>query len=149
MAQIYWQWLDQQPEYTALTKKRDKYREQFKKFDREAQRSLRKSLTFHACAEKIEDGILEWQSTSEEDDRAMHRIYGIHPELAVDGQADVMTHLRQQAYKHAAEAAKRNEAARSSQKAFEAVIEDISKLCDKLKTKFNELEQKPESEPSK
>lgn len=149
MAQTYWQWLNEQPEYAALSKKRDDYREQFKQFDREAQRSLRKALTFHACAEKIEDGILEWQGTSEEDDRSMHRIYGIHPELAVDGQADVMTHLRQQAFEHAAEAAKRNEAARSSQKAHHAVIEDIGKLSEKLRAKFEELEQKPESEPSK
>ena len=146
MAQTYWQWLDEQPEYAALTKKRDDYREQFKQFDREAQRSLRKSLAFHACAEKIEDGILEWEGTSEEDDRAMHKIYGIHPELAVDGQADVMTHLRQQAYKYAAEAARRNEAARSSQKAFEAVIEDITKLCNKLRPKFDELDQAAKAE---
>ena len=147
MAQTYWQWLDEQPEYTALTKKRDDYREQFKQFDREAQRSLRKALTFHACAEKIEDDILEWQGTSEEDDRAMHRIYGVDPELAVDGQADVMKHLRQEAFKYAAEAARSNEAARSSQKAFDAVIEDITKLSGKLKTKFDELDQA--AKPSK
>tara|TARA_Y100000004_G_scaffold122651_1_gene137899 strand:- start:1619 stop:2068 length:450 start_codon:yes stop_codon:yes gene_type:complete len=149
MAQTYWEWLNEQPEYAALSKKRDDYRKQFKQFGREAQRSLRKALTFHACAEKIEESILEWQNTSEENDSAMHRIYGIHPELVVDGQADVMTHLRQQAYEHAAEAAKRNEAARSSQKAFEAVIDDIGKLSEKLRAKFEELEQKPESEPSK
>ncbi len=149
MAQTYWEWLSEQPEYAALTKKRDDYREQFKQFDREAKRSLRKALTFHACAEKIEESILEWQDTSEAADDAMHRIYGIHPELAVDGQADVMTHPRQQAFQHAAEAARRNEASRSSEKALKAVVEDISKLCDKLKTKFDELEQKPESEPSK
>jgi hypothetical protein len=149
MAQTYWQWLDQQPEYTALSKKRDNYREQFNQFDREAQCSLRKILAFHACAAKIEDGIFEWENTSAEEDRAMHKIYGIHPEPAVDDQADVMTHLRQQAFEHAAEAARLNQSARSKQKAFEAVIEDISKLCDKLRIKFDQLEQKPESEPSK
>ena len=147
MTQTYWQWLEQQPEHVALAKKRDDYREQFKQFDREAQRSLRKALTFHACAEKIEEGILEWQCTSEADDAAMHKIYGIHPELAVDGQADVMKHLRQQAFEHAAEAARSNEAARSSQKAFDAVLEDITKLHDKLKTKFQELDQA--AKPSK
>ena len=141
MAQTYWQWLDQQPEYTALNEKRDDYREQFKQLDREAQRSLRKSLGFHACAEKIEDGIHEWQDTSQEDDLVMHKIYGIHPELAVDAQADVMTHLRQQAFEHAAEAARLNQSARSRQKAFDAVIEDITKLHDKLRPKFDELNQ--------
>ena len=146
MALTYWKWLDEQPEYAALTKKRDDYREQFKKFDREAQRSLRKSLAFHACAEKIEDGIIEWQNTSEENDLAMHKIYGVHPEITVDGQADVMKHLRQQAYEHAAEAAKRNDAARSSQKAFEAVIEDITKVCNKLRPKFDELDQAAKAE---
>lgn len=141
MAQTYWQWLYQQPEWTALSKKRDDYREQFEQFDREAQRSLRKSLAFHACAEKIEDGILEWQNTSEEDDLAMHKIYGIDPELAVDYQADIMTHLRQQAFEHAAEAARLNQSARSSQKTFNAVIEDITKLNHKLRPKFDELNQ--------
>jgi len=146
MALTYWKWLDEQPEHAALIKKRDDYREQLKQFDRKAQRSLRKALAFHACAEKIEDGILEWQSTSAEDDAAMHKIYGIHPELAVDDQGDVMNHLRQEAFKHAAQAARSNEAARSIQKAFDAVIADITKLSGKLRPKFDELDQAVKAE---
>ena len=104
------------------------------------------SFAYQACAEKIEDSIVHWQSSSESDDDTMHKIYGFHPELAVDDQADVMKSLRQQAFEKAAEAAAHNKAARSSEQAWTALGLEYGKQYDDLKIKWEALQTK-ENQP--
>lgn len=140
MANEFWQWLKQQPERIELEEKREKLRKEYEESDRQARITLRMSFAYQACAEKIEDSIVHWQCSSESDDDTMHKIYGFHPELAVDDQADVMKSLRQQAFDKAAEAAAHNKAARSSQQAWTTLGSEYSKQYDTLKPKWEALQ---------
>jgi len=140
MANEFWQWLKQQPERIELEEKREKLRKEYEESDRQARVTLRMSFAYQACAEKIEDSIVHWQCSSESDDDTMHKIYGFHPELAVDDQADVMKSLRQQAFDKAAEAAAHNKAARSSEQAWSALGSEYAKQYDTLKPKWEALQ---------
>ena len=142
MANEFWQWLKQQPERIELDEKREKLRKEYEESDRQARITLRMSFAYQACAEKIEDSIVHWQCSSESDDDTMHKIYGFHPELAVDDQADVMKSLRQQAFDKAAEAAAHNKAARSSEQAWTALGLEYGKQYDTFKLKWEALQNK-------
>jgi hypothetical protein len=107
------------------------------------------SFAYQACAEKIEDSIVHWQCSSESDDDTMHKIYGFHPELAVDDQADVMKSLRQQAFEKAAEAAAHNKAARSSEQAWTALGSEYGKQYDDLKVKWEALQSNADQTETK
>ena len=149
MANEFWQWLKQQPERIELDEKREKLRKEYEESDRQARAALRTSFAYQACAEKIEDSIVHWQCSSESDDDTMHKIYGFHPELAVDDQADVMKSLKQQAFEKAAEAAAHNKAARSSEKAWSALGSEYGKQYDDLKAKWEALQSNETKEESK
>ena len=142
MANEFWQWLKQQPERIELDEKREKLRKEYEESDRQARITLRMSFAYQACAEKIEDSIVHWQCSSESDDDTMHKIYGFHPELAVDDQADVMKSLRQQAFDKAAEAAAHNKAARSSEQVWTALGLEYGKQYDTFKLKWEALQNK-------
>jgi len=149
MANEFWQWLKQQPERIELDEKREKLRKEYEESDRQARITLRMSFAYQACAEKIEDSILQWQCSSESDDDTMHKIYGFHPELAVDDQADVMKSLRQQAFDKAAEAAAHNKAARSSEQTWTALGSEYPKQYDTLKLKWESLQTKEDQTKTK
>ena len=146
MANEFWQWLKQQPERIELDEKREKLRKEYEESDRQARSTLRMSFAYQACAEKIEDSIVHWQCSSESDDDTMHKIYGFHPELAVDDQADVMKSLKQQAFEKAAEAAAHNKAARSSEQAWTALGSEYSKQWEALKPKWETLQSNNKEE---
>jgi len=146
MANEFWQWLKQQPERIELEEKREKLRKEYEESDRQARITLRMSFAYQACAEKIEDSIVHWQCSSESDDDTMYKIYGFHPELAVDDQADVMKSLRQQAFDKAAEAAAHNKAARSSEQAWSALGSEYAKQYDTLKPKWEALQSNNKEE---
>tara|TARA_R100000458_G_C8057498_1_gene101931 strand:+ start:72 stop:533 length:462 start_codon:yes stop_codon:yes gene_type:complete len=149
MANEFWQWLKQQPERIELDQKREKLRKEYEESDRQARFTLRMSFAYQACAEKIEDSIVHWQCSSESDDDTMHKIYGFHPELAVDDQADVMKSLRQQAFEKAAEAAAHNKAARSSEQAWTALGLEYGKQYDDLKAKWEALQSNADQTETK
>ena len=149
MANEFWQWLKQQPERIELDEKREKLRKEYEESDRQARSTLRMSFAYQACAEKIEDSIVHWQCSSESDDDTMHKIYGFHPELAVDDQADVMKSLRQQAFEKAAEAAAHNKAARSSEQVWTTLGSEYGKQYDDLKLKWEALPTKEDQSDSK
>lgn len=146
MALDYYNWLQQQPERIALEQKRDKLREQFKQHDRDACRALRKSFALYGSAERVEEALHEWQCTSDNDDDAMQKIYGIHPELFVDTQMEVVVTLRQMAFQQSKTAAEFNDAARSSQQAFDAVVDEIGKQYDAFKPKWEALQTNSKEE---
>ena len=140
MALDYYNWLQQQPERQKLEKQRDGLREQFQGHERNAGNAMRKSFAYHASAERVEEARDEWQCTSNENDEAMHKIYGIHPELFVDYQMDVVVTLRQLAFQEAHKAVNLNEAARSTKHEFEKVIKEIGDQYDALKPKWEALQ---------
>ena len=127
MSSDFFNWIQKQPERIELDKKREKLQKEYQESDRKARVALRMSFAYQACAEKIEDSIVHWQCSSESDDDTMHKIYGFHPELAVDDQADVMKSLKQQAFAKAAEAVAHNNAARSSEKAWSTLGSEYPK----------------------
>ena len=141
MSQDFYNWIQKQPERIELDKKREKLRKEREESDRQARITLRMSFAYQACAEKIEDSIVHWQCSSESDDDTMHKIYGFHPELAVDDQADVMKSLRQQAFEKAAEAAAHNKAARSSEQAWNALSSEYSKQWETFKPQWEALQE--------
>ena len=140
MALVYYEWLQQQPERQKLEKQRDELREQFKKLDRNSLVALRKSFAYYASAERVEEALHEWQCTSDDADDSMQKIYGIHPELFVDGQMEVVVKLRQLAFQESEHAANVNKAARAAQEAFDKVINEIGKQYDDLKPKWEALQ---------
>ena len=149
MSQDFFHWIQKQPERIELDKKREKLQKEWQESDRQARITLRMSFAYQACAEKIEDSIVHWQCSSESDDDTMHKIYGFHPELAVDDQADVMKSLRQQAFEKAAEAAAHNKAARSSEQAWTALGLEYGKQYDDLKLKWEALQSKEDQTKTK
>jgi hypothetical protein len=142
MSQEFFNWLRKQPERIELDKKREKLRKEYEESDRQARITLRMSFAYQACAEKIEDSIVHWQCSSESDDDTMHKIYGFHPELAVDDQADVMKSLRQQAFEQAATAAAHNDQARTTEQQWKALGSEYSKQYDTLKLKWEAFQNK-------
>jgi|TARA_Y100000289_G_scaffold38859_1_gene38277 ABC-type Fe3+/spermidine/putrescine transport system ATPase subunit len=140
MSQDFFHWIQKQPERIELDKKREKLQKEWQESDRQARITLRMSFAYQACAEKIEDSIVYWQCSSESDDDTMHKIYGFHPELAVDDQADVMKSLKQQAFEKAAEAAAHNKAARSSEQAWTTLGSEYGKQWEALKPKWEALQ---------
>ena len=140
MSSDFFNWIQKQPERIELDKKREKLQKDWQESDRKARVTLRMSFAYQACAEKIEDSIVHWQCSSESDDDTMHKIYGFHPELAVDDQADVMKSLRQQAFEKAAEATAHNKAARSSEQAWATLGSEYPKQWEALKPKWDALQ---------
>ena len=138
----YWNWLQQQPERQKLEKQRDELREQFQKLERNSSKAMRKSFAFYASADRIEEAKDEWQCTSNENDETMHKIYGIHPELFVDYQMDVVVTLRQLALEAAQGAIELNKQARSTKQVFETVVDEICKQYDALKSQWEALQAK-------
>ena len=148
MTLVYYEWLQQQPERQKLEKQRDELREQFQKLERNSSQAMRQSFAFYASAERIEEARDEWQCTSDTDDEAMHKIYGIHPELFVDYQMDVVVTLRQLALEAAGGAIELNKLARSTKQEFDKVVDEIGKQYDAFKSKWEALQSnnKEESE---
>ena len=142
----YYNWLQEQPERQKLDKQRDGLREQFQKHDRNALAALRKSFSYYASAERVEEALHEWQCTSDDADDSMQKIYGIHPELFVDGQMDVVVKLRQLAFQESEHAANINKAARAAQEAFNVVIHKIGKQYDDLKPQWEALQSNNKEE---
>ena len=141
MALDYYNWLLQQPERQKLEKQRDELREQFQKLERNSSQAMRKSFAYYASADRIEEARDEWQCTSNEDDDAMRKIYGIHPELFVDYQMDVVVKLRQLALEAAQGAIELNNIARSTKHEFEKVVDEIGKQYDAFKPKWEALQE--------
>ena len=146
MSSDFFNWIQKQPERIELDKKREKLQKEWQQSDRKARVALRMSFAYQACAEKIEDSNLHWQCSSESDDDTMHKIYGFHPELAVDDQADVMKSLRQRAFAKAAEAAAHNDTARLSEQAWTTLGSEYPKQWEALKPKWEALQTK-ENQP--
>ena len=149
MALVYYEWLQQQPERQKLEKQRDELREQFQEHDRNALAALRKSFSYYASAERVEEALHEWQCTSDDADDSLQKIYGIHPELFVDGQMDVVVKLRQLAFQESEHAANINKAARAAQEAFNVVIHKIGKQYDDLKAQWEALQTKEDQTETK
>ena len=145
----YYNWLLQQPERQKLEKQRDELREQFQKLERNSSQAMRKSFAYYASADRIEEAKDEWQCTSNKNDEAMHKIYGIHPELFVDYQMDVVVKLRQLALEAAQGAIELNKLASSTKQEFEHVVDEIGKQYDDLKPKWEALQSKEDQTETK
>ena len=139
--QAFHVWLDEQPERTTLQQQRDQYNDEFHKLDREADRAMRKALSLYFSANKLETCRNEYSCTTEDDDLAMEKIYGLHPELMVDEHTNVIVMLRQMAFKEALEATAFNDSARSKQQAHKATMTALSECYDKLKQTYEETHQ--------
>lgn len=149
MALDYYNWLQEQPERQKLEKQRDELREQFQKFERNSDKAMRQSFAFYASADRIEESRSEWQCTSDKDDEAMHKIYGIQPEVFVDYQMDVVVMLRQLALEAAGGAIELNKTARSTKQEFDNVVDEIGKQYDDLKPKWDALQTKEDQPETK
>ena len=145
MTLVYYEWLQQQPERQKLEQTRDKHREAFQQFNRDADAMMRKALAFYCCSQRIEDSQNEWQVCSEGEDSSMEKIYGIAPELMVEAQMEVANMLKQLAFQKAEAAATINTSAGISKEAFDQAVEAIGTQYDELKSKWEELNSKEES----
>ena len=140
MALDYYNWLLQQPERQKLEKQRDELRKQFQEDEHFSDRAMRKSFAFYASADRIEEARDEFQCTSETADDSMHKIYGIHPELFVDHQMEVVVVLRGLALEAAQGAVELNKKARSTKQEFDKIVDEIGKQYDTLKPKWEALQ---------
>jgi hypothetical protein len=149
MALDYYNWLLQQPERQKLEKQRDELRKQFQEEEHFSDRAMRQSFAFYASADRIEEAKDEFECTSETDDDSMHKIYGIHPELFVDRQMEVVVILRRLALEAAQGAIELNKKARSIRQEFDKVVDEISKQYDDLKPQWEALQNNNNEEESK
>lgn len=149
MALDYYNWLQQQPERQKLDKQRDELREQFQKLNRDAQIAMQKSFAYFAAGERISEAQCEWENTSDGEVESMQKIYGIHPEIFVDYQMDVVITLKQLAFQSAEHAANLNKSARTTKKNFDSVIDEIGKQYDDLKPTWQALQNTNNEEESK
>ena len=141
----YYNWLQEQPERKKLEQTRDKHREAFQQFNRDADAMMRKAFAFYCCSQRIEDSESEWQVSSEGEASSMEKIYGIAPELMVTDQMEVANMLKQLAFQKAEAAATLNTSAGISKEAFDQAVEAIGTQYDELKSKWEELNSKEES----
>ena len=130
-------WLEEQPERIALRESLDKHCQEYRRHDIDARQALFKSMSLFGAAEKIEDGRTEWEICSEEEDRSMTKIYGICPEMMVDGYKDVASTLLTEAYKQAGIASKLFDAARSKEKTWDTLRGTLASQADELRPRFD------------
>lgn len=130
-------WLEQQPERIALRQSIEKLMEEYRRHDIDARQALFKSMSLFGAAEKIDDGKTEWEISSEEEDRSMTKIYGICPEMMVDGYNDVVKTLLTEAYKQAGLASELFNAARSKEKDWDTARKTLAAQSDELRPRFD------------
>lgn len=129
-------WLEKQPERIALRESMEKLMEEYRRHDIDARQALFKSMSLFGASEKIDDGKTEWEISSEEEDRSMTKIYGICPEMMVDGYKDVARTLLTEAYKQAGLASDLFNAARSKEQAWDTARKTLAAQADELKPRF-------------
>ena len=138
-------WLEQQPERIALRESIDKLLQKYRRHDIDARQALFKSMSLFGASEKIDDGKTEWEISSEEEDRSMTKIYGICPEMMIDGYNDVVKTLLTEAYKQAGLASELFNTARSKEQAYDTARTTLIAQSDELRPRFDALQKQEES----
>ena len=85
------------------------------------------------------------QGLSEEEDRSMTKIYGICPEMMIDGYRHVVDSLLAEAYRHAGLASELFNTARSKEQAYDTARKTLIAQSDELRPRFDALQQQEES----
>ena len=129
-------WLEQQPERIALRESMKKLMEEYRRHDIDARQALFKSMSLFGASEKIDDGKTEWEISSEEEDRSMTKIYGICPEMMIDGYKHVIDSLLAEAYRQAGLASELFNTARSREKEWDTARKKLAAQADELKPRF-------------
>ena len=130
-------WLEQQPERIALRQSMEKLMEEYRRHDIDARQALFKSMSLFGAAEKIDDGKTEWEVSSEAEDRSMTKIYGICPEMMIDGYSHVIDSLMAEAYRHAGLASELFNTARSKEKDWDTARKTLAAQSDELRPRFD------------
>ena len=130
-------WLEQQPERIALRESMEKLMEEYRRHDIDARQALFKSMSLFGASEKIDDGKTEWEISSEEEDRSMTKIYGICPEMMIDGYSHVIDSLLAEAYRQAGIASELFNAARSKEKDWDTARKTLAAQSDELRPRFD------------
>ena len=130
-------WLEQQPERIALRESMEKLMEEYRRHDIDARQALFKSMSLFGASEKIDDGKTEWETCSEAEDRSMTKIYGICPEMMVDGYTKVISVLLEEAYNQAGLASDLFNAARSKEKDWDTARKTLAAQADELRPRFD------------
>ena len=130
-------WLEQQPERIALRQSMEKLMEEYRRHDIDARQALFKSMSLFGASEKIDDGKTEWEISSEEEDRSMTKIYGICPEMMIDGYKHVIDSLLEEAYRQAGLASELFNAARSKEKDWDTARKTLATQSDELRPRFD------------
>jgi len=140
----FWEWSKDQPDIKPLQEQRDQYASEQRELKSQARHLMVKALSRFGCAEMIERSILEYQGTSEDQDKSMYELYGIHPEIMADHNSDAMELMLQMAYAAASDAIKANDAARSKEQQREETIKQISAWFDDARKRYDELKSQEE-----
>ena len=129
-------WLEKQPERIALRQSMEKLMEEYRRHDIEARQALFKSMSLFGASEKIDEGKTEWEISSEAEDRSMTKIYGICPEMMIDGYKHVVDSLLEEAYRQAGLASELFNTARSKEQAWDTARKTLAAQSDELKPRF-------------
>jgi hypothetical protein len=138
-------WLEQQPERIALRESIEQLLHEYRRHDIEARQTLFKSMSLFGASEKIDDGKTEWEISSEAEDRSMTKIYGICPEMMIDGYSHVIDSLLAEAYRQAGLASELFTTARSKEQAYNTARKTLIAQSDDLRPRFDALQQQEES----
>ena len=128
-------WLEKQPERIALRESMEKLMEEYRRHDIEARQALFKSMSLFGASEKLTSKT-EWEISSEAEDRSMTKIYGICPEMMIDGYKHVVDSLLEEAYRQAGLASELFNTARSKEQAWDTARKTLAAQSDELKPRF-------------
>lgn len=134
-------WAEQQPERIALRATNHKLEQEYRRLDIDARSAMFKVVSLFGASEKIDDARTEWEVSSETEDNLMTKIYGINPEMMVDGYKDVVEVLQAEAYKQAAIASELFNSARSKEQEYKASRAQHDVQTEELKTRYETLQQ--------
>lgn len=134
------EWLEQQPERIAHREKNNKLEQEYRRFDIDARSAMFKALSLFGASEKFDDVRAVWEASSEAEDDVMTKIYGINPEMMVDGYKDVIKLLKAEAYKQAAVASELFNSARSKEQEYKASKAEYAPQTEMLKARYETLQ---------
>ena len=140
----FWEWSKDQPDIKPLQDQRDQLFSEQRNLKSDARRLMVTAICRFGCAEMIERSVDEYRSTSEDQDKSMYELYGIHPEIVADHNSEAMELMLQMAYTAASDAIKANDAARSKQQQREETIKQIGAWFDDAHKRYDELKSQEE-----
>jgi len=136
----FWHWAEEQPEVKKLAARRDKLREQYTDLRNKTDAMLDNAVDFDRAKNMLNHCNWSYGATSNSQVDDTHTLYGMHPELVVERNSEVISTLREMALRACSTAAGLHISETKKREEWNAVIEELSKVRDSLKPRYEQYE---------